>query len=68
MTEQGPAGPAGSQAIYVSLVALHDAVGDGQAQAGAPAHVLGGEEGVEDARQSTSGGMPGPVSSTSSTT
>jgi hypothetical protein len=37
-------------------VLFHQSVADGQAQPGALAHLLGGEEGVEDAAQVFGGG------------
>ena len=46
---------------------LDDAVGDREPEAGALAHVLGGEEGLEDVGAGTSAGMPAPWSSTAQT-
>jgi hypothetical protein len=36
---------------YLAAVALYHAMADGQAQAGALAHFLGGKEGIEETRQ-----------------
>ena len=53
--------------VNCPLVLLHDAVDHGQAEAGALAHLLGGEEGLEDMRQDVAA-IPQPVSETLKTT
>ena len=53
-------------AVHLDMAAvfLDDAISHGEAQAGAPAHCLGGKKGVEDMGQ-ISASMPAPVSATS---
>ncbi len=52
----------------VAAALLDDAVDHRQAEAGALARLLGGEEGLEDLRHGSPCGMPVPVSETDSIT